>query len=289
MIANITITCFAASYLVALVLEASRLWFRSGTRGVIMLSFAGAGVFAHTLFLGYRAATAQGAPLSSQFDWFLVAAWILAIVYLFMLFNYPRSPAGLLLLPLMLVFIGVAEYFADQHPFPQHRASQAWGAIHGGFVSLAAVAVTVGFVAGVMYLWAASRLKRKLPPMERLQLPSLESLERVNSQALVVSVLMLATGFLSGIVLNLVNKRKQLDQLPWTDPVVWTFSVLLLWMTAAAVFSIVYRPARQGRKIAYLTVASFLALLLFFASRIVVPSEHGVDVPPPAVEREAAP
>ena len=63
-IEKISITCFLASYLVALALEISRLFFRSGVRGAVMLGFGIAGLIAHTLFLGHRAlesATIDGA------------------------------------------------------------------------------------------------------------------------------------------------------------------------------------------------------------------------------------
>ena len=85
---------------------------------------------------------------------------------------------------------------------------------------------------------------------------------------------MLAAGFLSGTVLNLVNHRLQIDELPWSDPVIWTSSLLLAWLAAAAIFGVVYRPARQGRKVAYLTVASFLFLALSLVLRLVLPSVH---------------
>jgi hypothetical protein len=47
-------------------------------------------------------------------------------------------------------------------------------------------------------------------------------------------------------------------------------------MLAAAVFSVVYRPARQGRKVAYLTVASFLFLAAVLAYQLMASSLHGV-------------
>ena len=42
-IENISITCFLASYAVALALEVSRLFFRSGVRGALMVGFSTAG------------------------------------------------------------------------------------------------------------------------------------------------------------------------------------------------------------------------------------------------------
>ncbi|MGH7193726.1 MAG: hypothetical protein ACREJM_09365, partial [Candidatus Saccharimonadales bacterium] len=82
MLSRVTIFCFAASYAVAWALEASRLWFRSGFRGAVMLGFGAAGLLAHTFYLAYRAG-ADAVPLSSEFDWYLLAAWLLAAVYLY--------------------------------------------------------------------------------------------------------------------------------------------------------------------------------------------------------------
>jgi ABC-type uncharacterized transport system permease subunit len=274
MLAGISTLCFGASYAVALSLEVSRLWFRSGLRGALLVLFASAGLLAHTLFLVYRATTATSTPLSSQFDWFLVAAWVLAATYLYLNFYHPRTAVGLFILPLVLVLVGVAQFFASHEPFAERRASQVWGAIHGVFILLGTVAVMVGFVAGVMYLLQAYRLKHKKLPPQGFRLPNLEWLEHINTRAIVVSALMLAAGFLSGTVLNLVNHRLQIDELPWTDPVIWTSSLLLVWVATAATFSVAYRPARQGRKVAYLTVASFLFLVLAVSLRLFLPSGH---------------
>ena len=147
--------------------------------------------------------------------------------------------------------------------------------IHGIFNLLGVVAVLIGFVAGMMYLIQSYRLKHKLPPTEELGLPSLEWLERINSRAIVISVLMVGAGFISGIILNVALHRRQLDQLPWTDPVIWRSALMFGWLLAAAVFSAVYRPARSGRKVAYLTVASFAFLVFSLGVRLIVPSEHG--------------
>lgn len=68
-LSGISIVCFVASYAVALGCEASRLVFRSGVRGMVMVGFAAAGLVAHTLFLGWRAVSESTVPLSSPFDW----------------------------------------------------------------------------------------------------------------------------------------------------------------------------------------------------------------------------
>jgi ABC-type transport system involved in cytochrome c biogenesis permease subunit len=273
MLSGVGIICFAASYTVALALEVSRLLFRSGIRGAVMLGFAGAGLVAHTAFLYYRAVSSAGAPLSSQRDWYLVAAWVLVVVYLYLVYYHPRNPFGLFLLPLVLGLIGAGRYFAQAQPFAREPASKAWGVVHAGSIVLASVSVLVGFAAGLMYFVHVRRLKRKLPPGRGLRLPSLEWLQRTNSRAIVVSVLMLGVGVLSGIIL--VHDRQPTGRLPWYDPVVLGTILMFGWLLMAAVVGKLYRPARAGRKVAYLTVVSFVFLVIALAMGLFFNTQHG--------------
>lgn len=277
MIARIEILCFAASYAVALMAELARL-LRPLRRPIsarrIAIGFGAAGLLAQTLYLGHRGLGAA-TPLSSAFDWYLVAAWALVVIYLYLAIAHPRYPIGLFVLPLVLGLIGVATFLADRQPFPLTQASQVWGAIHGGFLAAGTVAVIVGFVAGLMYLAQTYRLKRKLPPPKNFELPSLEWLGRTNGRSMVIAVLALGIGVVSGAILNLINHGKQVDQLPWTDPVVISSTATLAWLAVATGFLVVYRPARQGRKVAYLTLASFAFLVMALAIALLVETRHG--------------
>jgi ABC-type uncharacterized transport system permease subunit len=274
MLSGVGIICFASSYAVAWVLEISRLLFRSGVRGAVMLGFAAAGLLAHTAFLYYRVVNATAAPLSSEKDWFLVAAWATVVVYLCLALAHPRIPFGVFLLPLALGLIGAGALWAPAAPLAREPASKIWGALHGIAIVLAVVCILVGFVAGLMYLVQSRRLKHKRLPSGRLRLPSLEWLERTNSRAIVASWLMLAAGVLSGMVLNRINVADQSAKLPWTDPVVLSTWLMFLWLLAAVVAIAVYRPARQGRKVAYLTVASFVFLTIMLAAGLLMDSRH---------------
>jgi ABC-type transport system involved in cytochrome c biogenesis permease subunit len=277
MLSGISVFCFAASYAVALALEATRLWFRSGVRGALMLGFAGAGLLAHTMFLFYRAVTADGAPLSSSFDWYLLGAWFLVAIYLYLVYDHPQAAIGIFVLPIVLAMVGMAQ-LSDREPFPQDPAVQIWGTVHGVFLLFGYVAVVVGFVAGVMYLLQSRRLKRKQLPTRRLRLPSLEWLDRVNGRAMVLSALLVTAGFASGMVLNAVSHRQQLDYVPWSDPIVWRLGGMMAWLVIAALFSQIYRPANHGRKVAYLTVASFVFLAFTVLLRPIVASKHSSEM-----------
>jgi len=273
-LSGVGIVCFAASYAVALLLEVSRLFFRSGVRGAMMVGFGWAGLVAHSLYLYYHAANAVGAPLSSNQDWYLVTAWVLVVTYLYLTHFHPKTSFGLFVLPLVLGLIAVGA-FVDDAPFAREPASRIWGIIHGTSIVLATVTVLFGFAAGLMYLGQAHRLKRKLPPTRGFRLPSLEWLQRANGRAIVISLLMLGVGVLSGVILNLIQSGRHGGGLPWSDPFVLSTWIMFGWLLLCAVVSVFYKPARQGRKVAYLTLVSFVFLVIALGTGLFLDTQHG--------------
>ena len=133
----------------------------------------------------------------------------------------------------------------------------------------------VGFAAGVMYLWQTRRLKRKRPMGQGLRLPSLEWLQRINQRAIIVALIMLGIGVLGGMVLNSIDHRPGQDRLPLYDPLVLSTLAMFFWLLAAVVISQVYKPARQGRKVVYLTLLSFVFLAAALAVGLSLETQHG--------------
>jgi ABC-type uncharacterized transport system permease subunit len=250
--------CFTASYGAALGLETAGLWAQPRWRRLAVVVAAAAGIVAHTWYLGRRAAQSPWAPLSSPHDWYLAAAWALAVVYVALVLYYPRASTGLFLLPVTLGLIAVGQW-ASTEPLVRFAAPRFWGRIHGAFLMLGTVAVLLGFVAGLMYLMQSYRLKKKLPDKKNFRLPSLEWLERVNSRSLAAAAILVAIGFFTGILMRLATVE---GEVPWTDPVVLSLSGMLSWLVAAEAFRLAYPAARRGRKVAYLTLAGFV--FLFF-------------------------
>ncbi len=284
---GVSITCFAASYSVVLLLELSRLLFRSGIRGAIMLGFAAAGLLAHTIYLAERAASASGYPLSSEQDWYMVAAWILAGFYLYLTAYHRNNAFGVFLLPLVLGLVAAGSWLADPTPFERRPALLVWGIVHGTSLMLATVAVLVGFAAGLMYLAQARRLKKKLPPARGRRLPSLEGLQDLNSRSVGVAMVLLGVGILAGVILNMIYIQSEGSRLDWTDPVVLATVFMFCWLVVSGGVSTFYKPVRKGRKVAYLTVLSFVFLICLLTIGFFFDTEHRKlrvqhDVGPPA-------
>jgi ABC-type uncharacterized transport system permease subunit len=289
---RITMMCFTASYAVALAVEGAGLALRGGGwlagRRVLVGVFGIAGLFAHATYLALRA-SGQATPLSSPADWCLLAALVLAAVSLVATLALPRWATGVFLLPVVLALVA-ASAGASPEPFAPERASRFWSQTHGWLLLAAAVTVSLGFAAGLMYLVQSWRLKNKLPPRQGFRLPSLEWLERVNAQSLGISVWLVAGGFVSGLVLSTLKNRGVAGYRLAADPVVWTLGAMLAWLVAAEVFRLAYPAARRGQKVAYLTLASFGFLALVVLS--LLGPTHGVSsdrVTPSAESAAAAP
>ena len=273
MLSGISIICFAASYAVALVLEAIGLRKRPAWLRLAVIATSAAGLVAHTLYLAYVAADANAQPMSAV-EWVLMAAWVLAVVYMAALFYLPRTPTGVVLLPIVLALIG-GSLFADPEPLAAERSSDLWGLFHGITLLLGTVAVCIGFLAGLMYVVQSYALKHLRSPTNGLRLPSLEWLERINSRALGLSAVLVALGFVSGLIMSLGRHHGEAAYTLWNDPVVWSLAAMMLWLVAAEVFRLVYPAARRGRKVAYLTLASFGFLVIALAALMLVDTVHG--------------
>jgi ABC-type uncharacterized transport system permease subunit len=273
MLSGISIVCFAASYTIAFGLELVALKMRFAWRRAALVTITLAGLAAHTLYLAQITSEADAISMSTA-EWLLMAAWVLAIIYLAALFYLPRTPTGLVLLPIVLGLI-VNSIYADAEPLAPERSFYLWGMFHGLVLMLGTVAVCIGFLAGLMYLVQSYALKHVRSSANGLRLPSLEWLERVNSRALGISAVLIALGFASGLLMSIATHRGETAYALWTDPVVLSLAAMLLWLVAAEGFRLVYPAARRGRKVAYLTLASFVFLVIALASLTLLDTVHG--------------
>ncbi len=274
---GISITCFAASYSLAFAIELVGLKVRFAWQRVLLVAITLAGLVAHTLYLARIAGDASTLPVSAV-EWLLIAAWVLAIVYLAALFYLPRAAIGIVLLPVILTLIA-ASFWASPEPVAPERSFRAWSMFHGIALLLGAVTVCIGFLAGLMYLVQSYALKHVHSAANGLRLPSLEWLERVNSRSLGVSAVMIGLGFISGIVMALARHRGESSYQLWSDPVVLSLAAMLAWLVGAEIFRLVYPAARRGRKVAYLTLASFVFLVIAIVSFMRLDNVHGAQKP----------
>lgn len=250
-------------------MEVSRIFFQAPLRKLLILSFSIAGLFAHTVYLILQTELQlgwSGLWFGSWSGWCLAGAWVLMTAYIWVFLRQPQTVLGIFILPVVIGLTLIGSLFVSTGTFTPVQARTIWRMIHGAALLFGTVTVALGFVFGLAYLIHARRLKLKLPHSKMFRLPSLEWLQQASERALLTSAGLLAVGLVSGVVINLIqariNQETSIGQVAWSDPVIWTSLILFLWLLAASIFSRVYQPARQGRKVAYLVIASFLFLVL---------------------------
>jgi ABC-type transport system involved in cytochrome c biogenesis permease subunit len=247
---GVTIVCFLASYTAALGLELLYQIRPLPLLRWLALAFGAAGLTAQTIFLAV-----QRPPLIWQYGWMLFLAWILAVFYLIGSIHHRRLSWGLFVLPLVLGLVGLGAAFGPSDTSDNTLPIQdAWGALHGGLLLLAAVGLCVGFLASLMYLVQAHRLRAKTLPGHGLRLWSLERIEAMNRRAIVLAFPLLTAGMLVGLVLMF---EKNLSG--WTDPRV--LASIVLWLTFALLLYLRFGYHLRGRPVALLTILTFMLLV----------------------------
>ena len=267
MLANVTVFCFFASYLVALGFEGVRAgrgvtWYRWPAAAA-----AAAGLVAHTMFLLQRAQATNLFPLlSSTRDWLFVVAWVAAALYLLFTTWERRAAVGLFLLPLVLLLVGVGWYSqvsaARTARLPATADAQllrGWVLLHAALLGIGIAAVVLGMVFSLMYLVQHHRLRTKRISPAAMKLLSLERLARWNRAAVLIGVPLLGLGFAVGFLLGWLAQR-QGESVSFLDPVVIASSTA--WVAGLVILGRVLRDNRPaGKAVALRTLLAFGILL----------------------------
>lgn len=251
-LSRVSTTCFGLSYLLAFLIELARARWPLPSLRTVGLILGGAGLFAHTVFLVVRQPTPAAA-----YGGTLALAWVLAVFYLYGAVHHRRQAWAVFVLPLVLGLVGLAVFAVSTDYALAFDHTRVWGAVHGVLVLLAAVGVSVGCVASVMYLIQARRLRLKRDPLGGLTMLSLERLEAMNRRAVNVAFPLLTAGLLLGSVL-LRQYHGAAEN--WLSLKV--LGTVGLWAVFAVLLYLRYAAHVPGRRLAWLTIAAFGVMLV---------------------------
>ena len=269
---GVTHACFGLSYLLAFGLELAWLARPRSVWRAAALALGFAGLFAHTAYLAYHQPT-PAAPYGSL----VLLAWVLALFYLYGTVHHAKQAWAVFVLPVVIGLVGLSLALvatAGQTPPLDVPAwlsgDRFWGAVHGTLILLASVGVSVGFLASVMYLVQARRLRTKVNPNRRVPLLSLEKLETMNRRAITAAFPLLTAGLLVG---TLLLRHEHCSPENWLSLKV--LSTAGLWVVFLVLLYARYAAHLPGRRLAGLSIVAFALLLVaLVASHPFVP---GVD------------
>jgi Cytochrome C assembly protein len=254
-LAGVTHACFGLSYLAAFGFELAGLRRHGRSLRLAGLVFGAAGLIAQTIYLALHRPT-PAAPYGSL----LLLSWVLGVFYVYGSLHHARQAWAVFVLPVILGLITLSYFFLDPSTDgPTWIAGEKlWGAIHGVLLLLAAVGVSVGFLASVMYLVQSRRLRTK--SLGGVSLLSLERLESMNRRAVNVATPLLTAGLLLGGLL--------LGKEPAIPANLFSLKILgtaLLWLACLVLVYLRYAGV-PGRRLAWLTIVAFTLMLVVLAA-----------------------
>jgi ABC-type uncharacterized transport system permease subunit len=221
--------------------------------------------------------------LSSGHDWLLVLAWMAILFYLFLSLLDGSIPAGLFLLPGVLLLISSAYLVSDgpataavARGYDGHRdALRSWKILHSSLLVIGLVGVIIAFVLSMMYLVQHYRLKNKQTLQNGMALPSLPRLARWNWWATVIAVPTLTLGMLTGVRLKFLSQQEP-NAVSWSDPII--VGSIVAWFVMMVFFCwLVWNPRPAGKQVAWLTICAFGFLLVTSVGLMVITGGHALS------------
>lgn len=256
---GITHACFGLSYLCALLLELAQVFWPRAAWRPLGLVFGFVGLFAQTLYIFINQPT-PAAPYGSL----LLLAWVLAVFYLYGTVHHPKQAWAVFVLPVVIGLVGLSLVLAAGGSNPEFgvpawvSGERLWGVIHGTLILLAAVGVSVGFLASIMYLIQARRLRNKVNPGRVVPLLSLERLETMNRRAVNLAFPLLTAGLLVGTVLAPAPSDSWLSLKILSTAGLWVVFLVLLYLR--------YGTHVPPRRLALFSIAAFALMLIALAA-----------------------
>jgi cytochrome c-type biogenesis protein CcsB len=206
-----------------------------------------------------RSVTSGDLAIRSFHDQLSLFACLIVGVYLAFQLRYPLTVLGSLVSPLAFLFTLSAALFYSGNPQLPPAMHNLWLPAHIAPAFLGYAVFAVAFCVSLIYLLQEQQLKAKRPGGLRRRLPSLETLDELNSRFVTWGFTLFTIGIVTGSLL-----AKELWGAFWSwEPVqLWSLITWLLYAVLLHTRLVGWR----GRRAATLTIVGFALLVMSFLS-----------------------
>jgi ABC-type transport system involved in cytochrome c biogenesis permease subunit len=238
--------------------------YRDDRAGRLATATLGAGVLAHTFVIGMQTVEAGHAPLVGTSAAISAFVWLLALSYLYVELTTNERSMGAFVAVLLTGLAVVPALDDTVTPRPAVLQSPLF-TIHVMSLLFAYASFALACVLGVTYVLLFKEIKAKHLGVFYARLPSLQTLDAMNSRATTVGWIFLTIGCVVGAVWAV-----QVQNAP--DPRVQAMSIadpkILVAVLSWAIYSFALFARRaigwSGRRAAYLSGVAFAIVLLNF-------------------------
>ncbi len=235
-------------------------------RGFMLVGFC-----FHTGLLAIFGIRAGNVPITNLFESFILLVWCILFVFntLHYIHNIPSLGAFLMPFVTLLSCVGILLVWSDLTIVTNLQRFWLFAHIIPIFFGYASFAVA--FIVSIMYLTQERQLKLKAFGSLWEHLPPLETLDKIMWKSITLGFPLLTIGLICGAfwikVSNVLGETWYLDPKVLFGTATWLIYAALLHLRLGASF--------HGTKVACLTIAGFVLVLVTFLGTFFLGSQHG--------------
>jgi len=215
------------------------------------------GFGAHFIYFSLRWAESGRIPVTNFFEAISAFGMGIVLVFLIMELRYRIPALGTFMLPLVLLLMAPAAITSRQIQGLNPILKSAWLGIHTTLALLGDAAFAFAFIVSVMYLIQERQLKHKRLGAIFHRLPPLDVMDTISYKALSIGWPLFTLGMITG---SIWAESAWGSYWSWQPKEAASLLVWLLYLTLLHLRTLGWR----GRKMAYLSIAGFLFVLISF-------------------------
>ena len=213
------------------------------------------------------------APLSNLYESLVFFAWTIAVVYLVIEKKYENRIIGAFTMP--LAFLAMA--YASMSPNISDRIQPLLPALKSNWLIAHVIACFIGYAAfaiafGISWMYLFKQRDTEVKSNLLAHFPNTKILEELNHQMIMFGFLFLTTGIITGAVwANSAWGRYW----GWDPKETWS---LITWFIYATLLHARMMRGWGGKRIAYLSIIGFVAVLFTYFGVNYLPGLHSYGV-----------
>ncbi|HUV50611.1 MAG TPA: c-type cytochrome biogenesis protein CcsB [Anaerolineae bacterium] len=209
------------------------------------------------------------APLSNMYESLVFFAWIIGVIYLVVEQTYKNRAIGAFATPLAFMAIAYASLSPNindriQPLFPALKSNWLIAHVMTCFIGYAAFAIAFGV--SIIYLFSQRKTEGKTGLFSRF--PNAGILDELTHQMVTLGFLFLTIGIITGAVW--ANSAWG-TYWSWDPKETWS---LITWFIYATLLHARMMRGWEGRKIAYLSIIGFMAVIFTYFGVNLLPGLH---------------
>jgi cytochrome c-type biogenesis protein CcsB len=220
--------------------------------------FLALGFIAHSLSIGFWSIQNGYFPVSNLKESLSFFAWAIIGVYLLIQLRFNILVLGSFLSPVASVMMISSSFLPLQAEVVNPLIRNLWLMIHVGTIFIGNGIFAVAFLAGIMYLIQERQIKSKHFGPFYHRLPSLEVLDSLNYNCLILGFPLLTMGMLSGAIFAHYTLGYFWR---WDPKEVWS---LITWLIYAILLHGRLTTGWRGRRSAMISIIGFTVLIFSF-------------------------